>query len=356
MCETQGYFSKIFLNFVVGSENSIANEAKIRMMPSTMSYFKASFLRSACLYFAILACCGWQFSSAAEKTASLPDKVKKVLFLGDSITQAGTYCVMIQTYFATRHPERKIEWINCGLSSETVSGLSEKGHAGGSFPRPDLLERLARVLEQIKPDYVFACYGMNCAIYEPLDPQRFAAFQQGMKKLHDAVVSSGATIVHITPPIYDMKKRALPFDYNAVLGAYSDWMLEQKKSGWNVIDLHGPMTNYLTEQRKENPAFTISGDGIHPDENGHWFMAKTILLAAGADDLKNTTDFASSLANYPNGKEIHGLIKEKSSILQFAWLQKTGHKRPGVPKGLPIEEAQKKADELSDKIHQFSNR
>src|SRR2546425_2764856 len=41
---------------------------------------------------------------------------------------------------------RQIEFLNLGLPSETVSGLSEEGHAGGQFPRPDLLERLARVL------------------------------------------------------------------------------------------------------------------------------------------------------------------------------------------------------------------
>jgi hypothetical protein len=197
---------------------------------------------------------------------------------------------------------------------------------------------------------------MNCAIYEPLDPVRFDAFKMGMSKLHDGVVASGATIVHITPPVYDMKKRALPFDYNAVLGAYSEWMLEQKKSGWNVIDLHGPMTQYLTDQRQANPAFSITSDGIHPDEGGHWFMAKIILLASGAEDLKTSTDFASSLASYPHGKEIHELIKQRSGLLQFAWLQKTGHKRPGVPKGLPIDEAQKKAEVLSEKIHQFSNK
>ena len=85
-------------------------------------------------------------------------------------------------------------------------------------------------------------------------------------------------------------------------------------------------------------------------------MAKTILLASGAEDVKTSTDFTSSLANYPHGKEIHELIKEKSSILQFAWLQKTGHKRPGVPKGLSLEEAQKKAGELTKAIHQFSNK
>ena len=36
------------------------------------------------------------------------------------------------------------------------------------IPRPDLHERLERVLTQTKPDLVFARYGMNDGIYLPL--------------------------------------------------------------------------------------------------------------------------------------------------------------------------------------------
>ena len=80
---------------------------------------------------------------------------------------------MLEAYFVTRYPGRTIEFINVGLPSETVSGLSEEGHAGGQFPRPDLHERLGRVLEQIRPDLVFACYGMNDGIYLPFNEERF---------------------------------------------------------------------------------------------------------------------------------------------------------------------------------------
>jgi hypothetical protein len=75
------------------------------------------------------------------------------------------------------------EVIDMGLPSETVSGLSEDGHAGGKFPRPDLFERLDRVLRVVRPDVVLACYGMNCGIYQPLDDARFAKFKAGIERL-----------------------------------------------------------------------------------------------------------------------------------------------------------------------------
>ena len=128
---------------------------------------------------------------------------KRVVFLGDSITYAGTYVDFIETVIRTRTPGWKGEIIDLGLSSETVSGLSELGHAKGKFPRPDLHERLARILAQTKPDVVVACYGMNDGIYFPLAEERFAKFRDGMTRLHVAVVATGATIIHVTPPVFD---------------------------------------------------------------------------------------------------------------------------------------------------------
>ena len=84
---------------------------------------------------------------AAE--ARLPDQVRTVLFLGDSITHAGWYVNDIETYFVTRRLAPGVAFINAGVSSETVSGLSEEGHANGQFPRPDLRTRLSRTLELI---------------------------------------------------------------------------------------------------------------------------------------------------------------------------------------------------------------
>src|SRR5205807_8874522 len=109
----------------------------------------------------------------------------------------------------------------------TVSGLSEEGHAGGQFPRPDLHERLGRVLKATRPDLVFACYGMNDGIYLPLDEGRFSKFRAGMEWLHAQVKKAGAAIIHVTPPTFDELKGGDP-GYSAVLGKYSEWLLRQR--------------------------------------------------------------------------------------------------------------------------------
>ncbi len=61
---------------------------------------------------------------------------KRVLFLGDSITQDGRYVSFVGYYLNRLFPEKQFNMYSLGLGSETVSGLSEQGHAGGAFPRP----------------------------------------------------------------------------------------------------------------------------------------------------------------------------------------------------------------------------
>jgi hypothetical protein len=68
--------------------------------------------------------------------APFPKKAHRIVFLGNSITYAGTYVELIETYFSIHYPKRRLEFIDMGLPSETVSGLSEPGHAGGEVPPP----------------------------------------------------------------------------------------------------------------------------------------------------------------------------------------------------------------------------
>ncbi|MDB5242260.1 MAG: family lipolytic protein, partial [Spirosoma sp.] len=215
-----------------------------------------------------------------------PANVRRVVFLGNSITYSGQYVTAIDAYLRTHYPTQPIECMNLGLSSETVSGLSEAGHADGKFPRPDLHERLSRVLAMTKPDLVFACYGMNDGIYLPLDEGRFQQFKKGITWLHQEVMKSGASIIHLTPPVYDELKGG-KIGYGSVLDNYSDWLLAQKTAqNWSVIDIHNPMKQFLEAHRKVDSqfgltAFALADDGVHPGEVGHWIMAKTILLELG---------------------------------------------------------------------------
>ncbi len=277
-------------------------------------------------------------------------QAKRILFLGDSITHSGQYVEFIEAALITTHPKRVFEIINCGLPSETVSGLSEPGHAGGQFPRPDLHERLDRVLTKVKPDLVVICYGMNDGIYMPLSEERFAAFRHGMNRLHDKAVAAGARVIHLTPALFDVEpirartdRSGEPgktfTDYDAVLEGYGQWLLAQgQASGWTVLDVHGAMKSAVVAGRVADPKFTFAGDGVHPNDAGHKVMAQPIL------DLWKVR----AKAGETNGVagEVLKLVRTKQRLLRDAWLRETGHQRPGLPKGLPLAEAQEKAADV----------
>lgn len=277
---------------------------------------------------------------------------KKVLFLGNSITYSGQYITDIAAYCTVNYPGQKLEFINMGLPSETVSGLSEPGHAGGAFPRPDLHERLDRIMALVKPDVVFACYGMNDGIYMPFDEERFAKYKEGVNWLHDKYVKAGVRIVHVTPPVYDEWKGGSK-GYAEVLDKYSDWLLAQRKRGWEVADLHYPMKKYLEAHRKVDKAmgidgFALAGDGIHPGEVGHWIMAKALLLFLGEKSVAKSPDVLAAI-HHPKKADLLNLIAQKQALMKDAWLTAAGHKRP-MKAGLPLAEAQEKAIELDKQV------
>jgi lysophospholipase L1-like esterase len=285
-------------------------------------------------------------TQGAEPTlAELVGNARRILFLGDSITAAGPAVANFDAWLLTQKRPQTSVVINAGLPSETVSGLSEEGHAGGQFPRPDLAERLERVLKVAQPDLVIACYGMNCGIYQPFDTERFARYQAGIRNLRQRVEQAGARLIHVTPPFYDDQTSPRPFVYNDVLGRYADWLLEQRSQGWLVVDLHHAMTAEVARRRQSDPKFTLQPDGVHPNDAGHWFVATRLIAVLG--------DAAAASAESPQAGlpvELLPLVTERMQIRRDAYVGAAGHKRPGVAKGLPIPEAEQAAARLNEKI------
>ncbi|MBL8855775.1 MAG: SGNH/GDSL hydrolase family protein [Planctomycetaceae bacterium] len=275
---------------------------------------------------------------------TLPD-VSRILFLGDSITYSGHYITLLETAIRIQHPERDVELLNLGLPSETVSGLSEPGHACGQFPRPHLHERLTRVLDEVRPDLVVACYGMNDGIYFPLREDRFLAYREGIMQLRTEVQRRGAELLLLTPAMFDAQPiadRLLPDgletypqpykNYDDVLEHYAQWLLTKRMDHWNVVDVHGAMKTAVLERRKTEPNFTFAADGVHPNEAGHEVIAQALADHWGLD--LNTEPVQAS-------DDIRALVAKKQENMKHAWLTRTKHLRPGIPAGQSLEEAEK---------------
>lgn len=300
---------------------------------------------------------------ASRVTAQEP-KAVDYLFLGDSNTYAGDYVAMFEAGLRLSSPETSV-FLNLGLPSETVSGLSEPGHAGGNFPRPDLHERLDRVLKQVKPKKVFACYGMNCGIYHPYADDRFAAYQSGVRKLAEAVKSAGAELVMITPPLFDslpLQGRTLPataerFDrpyqgYDQVLDLYSAWLVAEAATGnWGVVDLRSNLKENLASKRKSEPNYTFAPDGVHLSQQGHWLVARQLLRQVAPNVLNpEAEDFISAAGGKADLQPLLEMLRKRQRMLTDCYLNAIGHKRPGMAAGLGLAEAEQQAADLEQQI------
>lgn len=288
---------------------------------------------------------------------------QNIVFLGDSITQAGTYIAYIEAYLWNRYPDSDFRLINLGLGSETASCLSEPDHP---FPRPCIHSRLDRVIEEAKPEITFVCYGMNDGIYHPLSPKRLEAYREGMIKLIDKLRAAGSRIVLLTPPPFDAETRRLrgeelagphadeygyrqPYaDYDKVLEAFGDWVLEPKEDVELAIDVHTPLEEHITARRAVNPDYEY-GDGVHPSAVGHHVLARAILRALEAPGLEEAPDYSALSEDDPRAAAMP-LILRRHRLLSAAWREHVGHGKPGNSNALPLAEAQAQADKMEAEI------
>lgn len=250
---------------------------------------------------------------------------KRVMVLGDSISQDGRYLSYIEYALQKQNPTLDFDIVNVGLASETTSGLSEEGHPG---PRPCIHERLDHALADVKPQLVIACYGMNDGIYKPLSDDQFKAFQSGVTRLVEKCKAAGAEVILITPPAFDVDCQggiaAKGFDYNTVLDAFAEWELKTQPLGATVIDLHVPMSAAIKPSRAANHPLHNQGDGVHPAEMGHFLMAHAILK--GLDIPLPPGDYDTQMAAI-QADPLYKLVRQRQSARASGWLNYVGFTR-----------------------------
>ena len=275
-------------------------------------------------------------SGASQK--SPPPLRGRVLFLGDSITYGGDHLFDFQLAYQRIFPEVGVQFVNLGLPSETVSGLSEEGHADGRFPRPVLRKRLARILTEVEPDVIFAAYGINCAIYQPFSEDRFQAYQKGLAQLQEAASARKTRLFFLTPWPYDAQAggQPIPTDYNEVLQRYARWLLSKKADGWSVIDVHTPLVTALADARKSDPEVAFTRDGIHLNPRGSWEATKALAEPFAINILeKNHDNFVKSVIDLGLVASLPDYHAQKNAFAtsRDEWLRRTRHLRPRTPGG-----------------------
>lgn len=230
--------------------------------------------------------------SVAPHSVSLgadPARGPRIVFLGDSITEAGAgphgYVTLARQTLAAASPAAPPEVIGAGISGNRV---------------PDLLARLDRDVLARKPDVVVVYIGINDVWHSQNGrgtPK--AEFDNGLRTIVEKIRAIGGTPVLCTPTVIGEKKSGTnPLD--DMLDEYADitrGVAADVKAP--LIDLRAACVAHLAEHNEADAKEGIlTTDGVHLTAGGNAFLAARMveglqeagIVPAGADRFHSRKD------------------------------------------------------------------
>jgi lysophospholipase L1-like esterase len=248
----------------------------------------------------------------------------RVVFAGNSITEAGFYGMYIWQYYQLHFPNERITMLNGGIGGDVAGQIAN---------------RFELDIALLKPTVVVLTFGMN-------DSRYFEYFNEPEEKVRKEAVATSLhsykqleTKLNELPEARKILMTSSPFDEtraganNKFTGKYKT-MLEiaafqqkaAKKNKWGFVDLLRPMTTINKRGQTRDSMFTLTGpDRIHPGNAGHMVMAWLFLKAQGMAGQV----VADVCLNAKNGKLIRAVnstitnVKTMNGQLSFDYLAKS---------------------------------
>lgn len=239
---------------------------------------------------------------------------EQVVFIGDSITHAGSYHKNIYLYYATRFPENTIKYYNAGISGDTAVGTYQRFDEDIAIYQPETATIMLG-MNDVARDLYLTQTQLDNGKQLTLDllSQREAAKNRYLKHtrlLIEKLLKQGSHVVLIGPSIYDetaqLKKPAAQ-GINLELAKYAA-ALKQLAAEYNIefVDFNRPMTELNQQMQIKSPDATLVGkDRVHPGPVGHFVMAYLFLKAQFLQDEVNQKRVASIEINANNKNEIN---------------------------------------------------
>jgi lysophospholipase L1-like esterase len=208
---------------------------------------------------------------AATAAAADPPPLKKgdrIVFLGDSITQAGVdpkgYVTLIKNQLADKHKDLDIEVIGAGVSGNKV---------------PDLQKRLDKDVLAKKPTLVVVYIGINDVWHSEMKPPRGTPkdkYEEGLKEIIGKIKEAGARVVLCTPTVIGEKSS------NKLDGKLDEYSVVSRgvahDAGVPLCDLRAAFRDYLVKNNKDNKDQGIlTSDRVHLNDAGNKMVAEKIL-------------------------------------------------------------------------------
>ena len=215
-----------------------------------------------------------------------PDNAR-VCFVGDSITHSGRFQKYVIACYRKNFPASKVEFYNCGI-------------AGGN-----LKNTLAIYNEDIdiySPTHIVLMIGVNDSrrgrLENDADAERYEKiveayekYKRNIEEVYLLTKEKGVELILCTPAPYDEYQKTdspvLRGGYALMLG-YAAFIREfAKENGIALCDYHAAMTKAMQGE------VLYSTDRVHPNDRGHFYMAKAFLDSQNlelCDDMDISAD------------------------------------------------------------------
>ncbi|MDZ8120315.1 SGNH/GDSL hydrolase family protein [Pontiella agarivorans] len=226
---------------------------------------------------------------------------ERVVFVGDSITHGGSYHTLIQYFYATHFPDRKVACFNVGISGDTAHGGAQRSSVNGD----GIWERDVRMYA---PTAAAVMLGMNDVggshFESSTSREQLMSFHE--KQLGWYRANYASLLNHLEAQRIDRIAliKSSPYDQTMVNPQAQHNLLkfgfgkndaiidfgekvideEAEKRGYPVCDFNSALLEINERRQQNDPAFTLVGlDRVHPGEAGHTVMGYTFLKFQGLE-------------------------------------------------------------------------
>ncbi|MNJ98265.1 GDSL-like Lipase/Acylhydrolase [compost metagenome] len=271
-----------------------------------------------------------------EANKALFPNGSKVCFVGNSITNNGEYYNDLWMYYATRFPNEKIHFFNCGISGDVAGGI---------------LKRMDKDILIHEPTHAVMMIGMN-DVKRDLYGKKDANEELKQKALTDYNNNTDAAVsilkkrvgnvILLKPSVYDQTavlETPNLYGVNDALQRCAEQMHAlSEKYQTGLVDFQSVLLRINKEEQAKDPAFTIIGkDRVHPLSVGHFVMAYQFLKDTKAPQYVSKLVIGNDLAASQKASFNAEIKKQsnKNKVLTFECLEKS------LP--CPVKESAKKA-------------
>lgn len=218
----------------------------------------------------------------SEQQQSPLSGTNKIVFIGDSITQAGEqyggYVWLFRRYLNTLYPGESIEIIPSGVSGNKSTDLEAR------FDQDVLLHRPNLVVINVGINDVMPSFHKSSE--SETDPSPLEVYRQKLSAMVKAARARNIRVLLLSPTIiYEDLNSRENIRMVEYLNAMRDVAAQHQVQ---FLDLHTPFRHIImTYQRYGGRSQNLlTRDGIHPNHAGHQIMTYILLRGLGVPEDK----------------------------------------------------------------------